>query len=82
MPTSSASAGAEDGLIPASPARKVVDFALRAIVHGHGKAVIAHVEHQVLAHDGQPDEADIRCIHAVASFVCGGETGWRRWSSC
>lgn len=39
-----------------------------AVVHGHGVAVVVHVEHEVLAHDGQADEAD----------VSGGHVGWVR----
>ena len=37
-----------------------IHFGCCAIVHGYGEAVVGHVEDEVLAHDGQADESDIR----------------------
>ena len=38
-----------------------------AVEADHGEAVVVHVEDQVLAHDGQADQCDVRgCFHDVA----------------
>ena len=38
---------------------KLVHAGQGAVVHGHGKAVVLHIQNQVLAHDGQADQTNI-----------------------
>ena len=57
---------AADDPLPLGPAgEEVIDPRQRAVVHGNRVAVALHIKHQVLTHDSQADQADIRgrCTH-------------------
>jgi len=44
----------------------------RPVEDGDGEALVVHVQDQVLAHHGQPDESDVRLCHfSRCSFVKG-----------
>ena len=47
---------------------KVIHLLDRAIERDDGEAVVVHVQNEILAHDGQPDECDV-CLrfHKVKS---------------
>jgi hypothetical protein len=47
---------------PGCPSGKELIYArCRAVKNGDRKAMIGHVENQVLAHDGEPDQSNI-CV--------------------
>jgi hypothetical protein len=58
---------ADDVLAGGAVAEKPVDLGNRAIEDRHTKAAALHVEHEVLAHHGKADEADICLRHGCMS---------------
>ena len=49
--------------------QEVVHLGHSAVEDGHAVAVVVHVEDQVLAHDGQTDQADITiCVFQKSSW--------------
>ena len=57
---------AKDVPAPGAPFDKARHLLHRAVVHCHGKALGLHVHHQIFAHHGQTDEADIRLFHLLS----------------
>ena len=51
--------GADDLRALGFAAEKLIHPGDRAVEHGHGEAVVIHVEDEVLAHDGQTDQSNI-----------------------
>jgi hypothetical protein len=54
---------ADDGHPLGGARNKCIDHGGRAVVHGHGEAVVGHVQYQVLPHHGQADEGDVCLGH-------------------
>ena len=55
--------GADDLGPGGGTGEELVHLAGGAVEHGHPKAMVVHVEGQVLAHDRQADEPDVRTCH-------------------
>ena len=54
----------------ASLAKKVVHLGHRAVEGRHGEPVVVHVQNQVLAHHGQPNNSDISFrFHTFVSVI-------------
>ena len=52
--------------------QELVHLGDRAVEGDHGKAVVVHVQNQVLAHDGQTDQCDVcRLFHDLLQPVAG-----------
>src|SRR5262249_22662775 len=66
---------ADDVLAPGPAARELVHAGGGAVEDGDGEAVALHVQDEVLAHDGQADQADVggRCGHDCLLW-CGSRT--------
>lgn len=56
---------ADDGFAFCFVLDEVLDFADGAVEGYDGEAVVGHVEDEVLAHDGQADEAEISSVVAL-----------------
>ena len=52
--------GADDALALGLVLQKVVHFGRGAVVGAHDEAVVGHVQDQILTHDGQTNQTDIR----------------------
>ena len=62
--------GAAYVLIGRGPLHELLGGRGGPVVHRHRVAVIGEVEHQVLAHDGQPDQTDVcACAHGVSPIA-------------
>ena len=53
-------AGADDIRAFGFPGQELVHLGDRAVESHHGVAVIVHIQDEILAHDGQTDECDVR----------------------
>ena len=69
-PTISSMECAPMTLVPlASLVQEFVHFGNGAVVGDHGKSVVVHVQNQVLAHDGQPNQSNISFrFHVVYGY--------------
>ena len=54
-----------DGLAGRASREERIDLRGGPVVHRDPVPVARHVEHQVLAHDREPDDADVRVVHGV-----------------
>src|SRR3954452_4814083 len=80
--------GAEDVLPPPSAVDEAVHLRGRAVEDGDGVTVALHVQDEVLAHHGQPDQPDVvgrgRCVHgkSFGAAWCGmADHGLLEWES-
>ena len=62
-------AGADDVLPLGATLHELFDLLGGAVEHGHGETFGLHVHHQVFAHDGQTDKANIRFFHHVFPLI-------------
>ena len=51
------------------PLKELVHPGCGAVVNGHRESMVVHVQHEVLSHDCQADEADVRLAHLFLPFV-------------
>ena len=59
---------ADDAFVFRATREKVVDFGYGAVKDGDGVTVVGHVEYEVLAHDGKPDESNVSLWHRNLLF--------------
>ena len=70
---------ADDGLALGLVVQEAVDLADGAVEGDDGEAVVGHVEDQVLAHDGQADEAEISSgVILISTHTSEVEYGWKK----
>ena len=68
-------------LVPLARCEKVIDLGDGAIEGDDGKTVVVHIEDQVLAHDGQPNQGDVSCWFHVVICCCLKDSTIQRISS-